>query len=220
MAKVVLVWNEHPTEVVAGFHCRKVAEILKKKYGHEVVIEKIPAKETNYGIVTKEPDKKTALQKLNDLKHSIDIAKEYADKHNTFAFNFHASPTTAFEKATIKSPKKFQVGQRHPQEWGPYPFEITFENIPGTAHFVVEVPAEVRRLPEKLKEKNEAELHKTAMEQQLSPIIHSYAKLSNLLRRVYFTEQMGLKNPGQRRYLKRMISEKIAYAIHKRITAK
>ena len=33
MAKVVLVWNEHPTEVVAGFHCRKVAEILKKSTG-------------------------------------------------------------------------------------------------------------------------------------------------------------------------------------------
>ena len=50
MAKVVLVWNEHPTEVVAGYHARKVAQILKEKYGHEVIMEKVRVAETNYGL--------------------------------------------------------------------------------------------------------------------------------------------------------------------------
>ncbi len=49
MAKVVLIWNEHPTEVVAGFHAREVAEILRRPpYNHEVIVEKIPTRETNY----------------------------------------------------------------------------------------------------------------------------------------------------------------------------
>lgn len=46
MARIVILWNEHPTETLAGYHARKVMRLLKD-YGHEVIQEKIPFRACN-----------------------------------------------------------------------------------------------------------------------------------------------------------------------------
>ncbi|MFH0713426.1 MAG: hypothetical protein V1722_03110 [Candidatus Micrarchaeota archaeon] len=117
MAKVVLVWNEHPTEVVAGFHARKVAAILRKKYGHEVVMEKIPAAETAYGIVKRLP-----LEKIIDAldSHLIFDSNEHARRigrrHGAFAFNFHSTPFHVFGRAKSIPASKFRLIEH---KWDP-----------------------------------------------------------------------------------------------------
>ncbi len=116
MAKIVLVWNEHPTEVVAGYHCRAVAKLLRGM-GHEVIVEKIPAKETNYGIITHDHEKpKSAFEKLAQLKISIEVAREAAEKHDAFAFNFHASPPDVQGNSMQLSPDDFKIGESRPTE--------------------------------------------------------------------------------------------------------
>ena len=101
MAKVVLVWNEHPTEVVAGFHARKVAKILKEKYGHEVVMEKIPVAETNYGTITSRKRPKKRVDALEKLRPSLNIARQLSAKHDAITFNFHCSPAKSFNPHQI-----------------------------------------------------------------------------------------------------------------------
>ncbi len=90
MAKIVIVLGEHPTEVVAAFHARKVAKILREKYGHDVIVEKVPLEETNYGIVRKVPvgkgklsasEAKKAVIKLISLKDSPGLTESALARH-------------------------------------------------------------------------------------------------------------------------------------------
>ncbi|MBI4406658.1 hypothetical protein HY571_01975, partial [Candidatus Micrarchaeota archaeon] len=167
MAKVVLVWNEHPTEVVAGFHVRKVAEILRKKYGHKVVMEKIPVAETNYGMVRslrKGATVDDVTHKLLRLKTSLGIAAKAAKKYRTIAFNFHTSPALDLAKATMKAPQEFEVRECHPDEvhmpfpWGSIDAEIIFQRFPRANHFVIELPAEYREMRDEMVQKHRKEI--------------------------------------------------------------
>jgi hypothetical protein len=66
-----------------------VAKILKKKYGHDVVLHKIPPEETNYGIVrkvsvgkgsTSEREAKEAARKIMLLKSSEERVESSQNK--------------------------------------------------------------------------------------------------------------------------------------------
>lgn len=153
MAKVVLVWNEHPTEVVAGFHARKVAQILREKYGHEVVMEKIPVAETNYGIVSRTKNPRTVQKRLSNLKSSIEIAQEIEAKHNLPAFNFHCSEASGMGKAIERNPKDFELEELLFLPFSKLPAELVLFRKPWQNHFVLEMPAYEETTPERIYEK-------------------------------------------------------------------
>ncbi len=221
MAKVVLVWNEHPTEVVAGFHARRVAKILREKYGHEVIVEKIPPGETNYGIVRRE-NPKQAAKKLAKLPSSFSITARYAKKHDTFAFNFHASIVSQLGDANAMAPEHFRVGTFKTRELSPdspYPSEIAIEGNPTARHYIVELPGVYSDIGKRIRERNR---------EQVKRVFKQLFSLKQRLSR----RAIGETNPGyhynatklapvqQKKYLHPVISEKIAAAIHERVTKK
>ncbi len=228
MAKVVIVWNEHPTEVVAGFHARKVAKILKERYGHEVIVEKIPPGETNYGIVQR-VSRKTATsvaKQLAMLPSSGEVAERYSDAHNAFAFNFHASEASRMHAARFKEPEAFEVGEINNRGAGyifGFPAEITIQRHGKRAH-VVEVPGIRIALP---KEKSaiiagKLKLIIGAVERpsHLRISVEDYYRIRSSINEGYHSEVYDLVHPAQQKYKDKAISEKIAAAIHERITRK
>ncbi len=227
MAKVVLVWNEHPTEVVAGYHARKVAKILKEKYGHEVILEKIPVRETNYGIVRrvgKGVEPKRAAQELVDLEISLEKAAKAARKHQTPAFNFHASEHTELGNASTARPEHFNVEEVNPHEvhrsGALIKSEILMQWLPNTNHFVIEIPAFYKYMRKAQLEKHQKQVHKVfseilAMEETKRTRMAELDTLSD-----YHTRYTPLNEPEQQKFLHPAISEKIAAAIHERITRK
>ncbi len=226
MAKVVLVWNEHPTEVIAGYHARKVAEILKEKYGHEVIVEKIPARKTNYGIVSKvssTADAETALDKLSKLKPSFTRGREFSKKHGAATFNFHCSRSIGMGQARQKPLKKFKVGFENPREHkiGGFLHEITFIGNPQENHFVVEIPAKTQELPERIRQQKRMQIKEIRKQNRVAEEVGYRTPPERIIwetKDSYQLESMGLKAKGQRKYLSPIISEKIAAAIHERLT--
>lgn len=94
MAKISLIFNEHPQEVVAGHHARLVAKALKEKYGDEVFIAKIPVEETAFGIVCRalknEFSDDETRHKVRFRPTSMALAERHA-RNGGFVFNFHSS---------------------------------------------------------------------------------------------------------------------------------
>ncbi|MFH0714094.1 MAG: hypothetical protein V1722_00435 [Candidatus Micrarchaeota archaeon] len=227
MAKVVLVWNEHPTEVVAGFHARKVAAILREKYGHEVVLEKIPVKETNYGIATALDSGTSALNiaaKIDKLKPSIQRARELAEKHSAVVFNFHAAESARMADADKKEPKEFRVMNIKDSEEH-YPAEITIQaKDREQKHHVIELPGIQINLPTKKREKALERIRKileAAKHLKRSDPVEKYitqVRLNVELHEYYHAQRMAVTDSAQKKYLSPAISEKIAAAIHERIT--
>lgn len=130
MAKALIIWNEHPGEVVAGLHARRVTKILKEKYGHDVKIEKIPYAKTNFAMVRKNTNPKQLLEEINKLPDSAEVAKHYAKKHDRLTFNFHSS-----------SYKRIA--------------EPAFVDTDEKTYYLVEVPAVDVPLPKRIRESNE-----------------------------------------------------------------
>ena len=215
MAKVVLVWNEHPTEVVAGFHCRKVAKLLREM-GHEVIVEKIPARKTNYGIVSHE-NPKQAFDRLAALKTSLEVARDSAQKNDAFAFNFHASIPETLGQSTKKVPSEFQTGEYNLTKINESKEIMVFKK-PGENWAIIELPGLQIPLRDPLFSRK-----KTKQEAvQRENIEHGFFIKDELVDRrledKYHIHAMPLKHPDQQKYLLPIISEKIAAAIHKRIS--
>ncbi|MFH0714093.1 MAG: hypothetical protein V1722_00430 [Candidatus Micrarchaeota archaeon] len=215
MAKVVLVWNEHPTEVVAGFHARKVAEILREKYGHEVILEKIPVSETNYGIIRDEPSPKVAAERLAKLKGSSLIAEDYARKYGAPAFNFHASPTMAQGQSGRKPAWRFKVGKTDPTKRTWTQHEIDF--LPWKQGTVIELPGEL--YASGAGSLGRMEVKRTRVEDEAKKLQGDAKIVAEMASQInYVSLSMPLHEETQKKYLSPIISRKIAAAIHKQVT--
>ncbi len=218
MAKIVIVWNEHPTEVVAGFHARKVAKILKEKYGHEVQVKKLPVKESNYGITRDEKIiAREAVTRLKQLPNSIERYK--STEPAAFVFNFHNSGALIMGQARKRKLSQFRIGSGNLDDdglgFGLNATEILLEHRPSIKNtFIIELPAFYRRIKGKAgKPKHLKDMHKyldtdegwfdLAVEHNISP--------------GHQTEVTPLQHPKQQKYLHPAISEKIAAAINGRI---
>ncbi len=218
MAKVVLVWNEHPTEVVAGFHARKVARILREKYGHEVVVEKNAVTETTYGALYKNDVNETA-RTLENFSTSGEIAISAAMRYNAPAFNFHASTFRYLGQAEEKKPSRFKVGEHVDDLAATLSFmaglrhwsEIELFRQKKSNSYVVEVPSFEVELPAKIRKKLREKLDRAARTGDFVP-----ALTDEIARHI--SNYNPLWHPSQQKYLHPAISEKIAAAIHKRIS--
>ncbi len=244
MARVVLVWNEHPTEVVAGYHARKVARILKEKYGHEVILDKIPVSETNYGALSKmqrpsrleklrvwlykhlpsridrprlvgrkgyalnkflvSPSREKSQATMTKLwgKPSIEIADEKSKLRGAPCFNFHCTRAERMGNALTSGPANFRVGATVDSE-----IVLEQSRKRGKQNAVVELPAFYEELPKKALRKQKVRYEFLSTLFPLNP--HSVQ---------YYFERTPLNHPEQQKFLHPAISEKIAAAIHERIT--
>ncbi|MFH0713127.1 MAG: hypothetical protein V1722_00545 [Candidatus Micrarchaeota archaeon] len=236
MAKVVLVWNEHPTEVVAGFHARKVAQILREKYGHEVVVEKIPAAETNYGIARKIPTSRkkastkvaiqAILQRLGQRDSTLKLTQKMALKHNAMAFNFHASGALALGEALIRRASAFRIGKLIASDElnsrTTSPYEIEFHQKPNKPYAIsIEMPGMLFWLRGSVGKRNKQQIKKAQKELlDLQYNMHNPFGAGASLHADYQRNVMRLTSRAQRKYISPIISEKIAAAIHERITAR
>ena len=220
MAKVVLVWNEHPTEVVAGYHCRAVAEILRKRYGHKVVIKKIPVGKTYYGIVSKVSNAEEAAiaaNKLRKLKPSIERAQAFSKTYNAPVFNFHCSDRTVMGEAAKRTVSKFRIGKPDERK-DKFHSEIGLHGNKRKGGFVVEVPAAFMLFKNnKLAERRFAQIL-TVFSSAKQQSKRTAMQITSDLTIAYHTGTTPLKHPEQQKYLSPAISEKIAQAIHERIT--
>ncbi|MDP3741967.1 MAG: hypothetical protein Q8R15_01495 [Candidatus Micrarchaeota archaeon] len=219
MAKVVLVWNEHPTEVVAGFHARKVAKILREQYGHDVKISKIPVKTTSYGILH---DQDTPLQ--DRLTHLVshftseELTNYFAKKTGMLIFNFHSTEAARMAEATIRKPHDFRISAR---DSGKPKGELEVLNI-GKNAFIVETPAHFRLLPGKVRRRTNVPLIRVGASEIAKRLRTKKEKIRfvNKFDDIYQEKVSPLGSTRQQKYLHPAISEKIAQAIHERITRK
>ncbi|MFA5246750.1 MAG: hypothetical protein WC408_02545 [Candidatus Micrarchaeia archaeon] len=141
MAKVVIAWNQHPTENLAGIHARRCAELLKQM-GHKVFVEKIPVDKTNYGAARKGTPKQAAkaLKKIAQDNATSAMLRKLAKKHNAIAFSFHASTPQALGNSDETHPKQFNVGfASNNQAEGWLEHEICF--LQSRGNYYVEIPA-------------------------------------------------------------------------------
>ncbi|MFA5246832.1 MAG: hypothetical protein WC408_02995 [Candidatus Micrarchaeia archaeon] len=211
MAKVVLVWNEHPLETVAGHHARKCADILRT-LGHEVVLEKTPVAKTTYGIIRDQTPRqaaKTLAEK--DGKGCFDLGgslRKYSKKHDAPVFSFHSSSPEILGYSEKNEPKKFKTGPMgSPGLW--YPHEITFVN----GNYYVEVPAIDHELPKQMRNKMKTKITKVKN-------IVKESSVENLLDPYHNVTYSKIRQPEQQKYLDPLITKKIADAIHEIITNK
>ncbi len=219
MAKVVLVWNEHPTEVVAGFHARKVANILREKYGHEVVVEKTPVGKTIYGMARAGTPKEAFETLLKDFKIKDRISDEAATKHLAPVFNFHSSSPSVMGQAQERNPDEFNVMEVKQGDHSPFNgFKGEIQFIESGQHHYVEVPGILEDLPKKSKAKQEKRIKAVRDARPLD--WDAIAGTDPSLADHYQLKRTPLGKSEQQKYLHPAISEKIAAAIHERITEK
>ncbi len=223
MAKVILVWNEHPTEVVAGYHARKVAEILRRVYRHKVVRVRIPENRTHNGILANKLSKNTITRLLK--LEATDVTKEHSEKHHAITFNFHASPANGMGRATLDHPNNFRVVEGE---------ESTLDNAeiliePTKGNYIIEVPAIFVPLPKRIGDRIKKNKRKTwdLVSNALcrEPDVERRRKIAHISSALVpeipqHTKWTHMKIKQQQKYLHPAISEKIAAAIHERISRK
>jgi len=213
LARIVLQWNEHPTEVVAGFHARKVAEILRNKYGHEVMMEKIPVAETNYGVVKNKSPRAAIVAALWGLKSALGRAEAASKTHSAFAFNFHSSKASAMADADTRPTKRFRVGIQPYLDFSDT--ELMIAHKKGDKHAVVEVPAFYEAMPENVRKRQIEQLTKIGKATG-GGIGDQFMQLTEL-KPDYYLERTPLRHKQQQKYLDPAISEKLAKAINKMV---
>lgn len=224
--RIVIAWNEHPSESpVAGLHARRVANLLVKEHGdkYEVIVHKIPFKETNMGIVRdQELSEDEAKAKLSKLLESMSVSKQLSKWYGSaFVFNFHASPSGA-----LKSDSSWVRG------FSPYgqfvvpidksnEYSLTVEKK-GKCH-VVEVPA-VYSL--QYARRNARIPGRQVMLNRVNKLIEAHGPknfydkffsadvLINSLKEDYQKKVTKLSKSGQNRFTNPAVSRKIAVAIH------
>ncbi len=229
MAKVVLVWNEHPTEVVAGFHARKVARILREKYGHTVVLKKTPAKETNYGIVSrlKPNDAVDALRHIVTLS-SEEKARSAGLRHKALAFNFHCSPDFKFKQAQERRADEFRISTiQHTYADDPNETalgatgtaELLFLEDADRQAWTIEMPGyyEELKINTSKRQRKRGDAVWSAVQQKRVGLIER-DRIEHTLVRSYHEFRTPLKHENQKKYIDAAVSEKIAREIHEKIS--
>ncbi len=215
MAVVVLLWNEHPTEVVAGFHARKVAKILEERYGHYVEVMKIPFGASSYAEL-RLPGK-TLRQKLlilaNRFGETRSITEHVARKIGIAVFNFHSSDARVMAQARKRKPHEFRISRKYTRK----PRGELEVIKRGKNAFLVETPAHFYSLPSRAFRINVRELLKEVgrVSKKLSK-----AKRINLVHALdpyYQCKVARLQSTHQRKYISPIISEKLADEIHARL---
>jgi len=214
MAKVVLVWNEHPTETVAGHHARNCAKLLRAM-GHEVILEKNPVNKTAFGIA-REGTPRQAANRLKDeiLKGTFApgaVLEKYHNKHDATVFSFHSASPEVLGKAETAEAKDFDVGPL--SGWWPfhYPHEILY--IPFKGNYDVEVPAVDHELSAEILKKTNTRIEE----------IKKIAKDRSVDEQLYWgrhTLLNKMRQPEQQKFLDPIITRKIADAIHEIISNK
>ncbi len=229
MTRVLLVWNEHPAEVVAGFHARKVAKLLREKYGHEVVLKKTPAKETNYGIVSRlNPiDAVEALRRIVGFS-SEEKARSRGLEHNAFAFNFHCSPDFKFKQAQERRADEFQV-LTVPHTYADDPdqtalaaastAELLFLEDADRQAWTIEMPGYYEELRTKAGETQRKKADEVWSAVQKSGLYgFERDRVEHTLIGSYHQFRTPLKHKNQKKYVDTVVSEKIAQEIHEKIS--
>jgi hypothetical protein len=216
MAKVVLLWNEHPSENVGGYHARRCAELLRKK-GHEVVIEKVPFTDTIHGKLLagtpRQAAEAFAQEHVRNLSNRRLIA-EYEKKHGAPVFSFHTTPCDAWGEPSNTPPEKFNVwvgsdegDDRHCSD------EIQFYR--RNNNYYVELPAvyhEISGIQNRRKRLNEVTNELIGL---VGPYrYHQMAEHSP----IYHLLVSKIRRPEQKKYLDPAITEKIAAAIDELIS--
>lgn len=231
MAKVVLVWNEHPTEVIAGHHCRQVAKILRKM-GHEVIVKKIAARDTIYGTV-RHDNYAAAGKKLLNTKPTAEITEEFATKFNAMAFNFHGYAATALRRYRAKKPERLTIKEKSIKKSLMIKGDVCFYRVSPRA-FAIEIPGIMEKLPKEkravqkerlnqalygaIKAKERTNTSKTLWKRFLDHPMQMDQILNTTAAR-YHLDRMPMNLPEQQNFKSPIISEKIAAAIHERISA-
>lgn len=227
MARIVIVFNEHPTERIAYYHARKVADILERRYGHEVVRKPIPTKDTNLGLLMCEPEEGLA-RKLFERKNSDKIALEAAEKHGGQAFNFHSSACEGMGEAVQRTPEKFRVRHYKRVLKKMRNAELTIEG--RERGFVVEVPGFYSPLPKKVSEKADKGFRAALKEfatgflarvlghGKSEDYIALQSHLNYIMNKNYRKNYTPLYRREQEKYLSPKISEKIAKKIHEMVS--
>ena len=214
MAHVTILWGEHPLEVNAGIHARRVVEILRKKYGHEVTVKKIPLRETYYYVIQSlakgKITPKDAVERLEKISDWIQLIKENLPrKSGHFLFNFHGTPSEYWsEHADFeKNPSDFRIGRRGeirflcgPREWS--------EN-----GYAVEVPETRKKFPQKVSAVNAKaveQIQQIKPDYKLNPLMYMGSEIPVSLEK---------QRAQQSRFQSPEISEKIAKYIDEEIIA-
>ncbi|MFH0713048.1 MAG: hypothetical protein V1722_00150 [Candidatus Micrarchaeota archaeon] len=217
MAEVTFIIGEHPTEVVASYHARKVAEILRREYGHKVIFEKVPLHTTSYGKLREDrPMKETLLKLAREPLNSNLLAQQAALAFGTPVVNFHSTPANKMGKATTKQPRDFNVGKALTSA-----AELAVAHV-GSNGFIVEVPALYQDVLERTLEKLVANGYAREAMALLDGNELTANEKKTLVINMRTNNQLrvaGLKTPGQEKYLHPDISRKLAEEIHKQITA-
>ncbi|MFH0714068.1 MAG: hypothetical protein V1722_00305 [Candidatus Micrarchaeota archaeon] len=231
MAKVVLVWNEHPTEVIAGHHCRQVAKLLREM-GHEVIVKKIAARDTIYGTVQHD-NYAAAGKKLLNTKPTAEITEEFAKNFNAITFNFHGYAATALRRYRAKKPERLKIKEKLGKSSLIIRGDICFYRISPHA-FAIEIPGIMEKLP-----REKRAVQKERLNQALYGAIKAKERANvgkSLLKRIgdhsmqmdqilnttdakYHLNRMPMNLPAQQNFKSPVISEKIAAAIHERLTS-
>ncbi|MEW5955217.1 MAG: hypothetical protein AB1626_01625 [Candidatus Micrarchaeota archaeon] len=216
MARATIVWNEHPTEVVAGFHARKVAEILRERYGHDVRLRKLPYDISSHGILR---DRRTPLE-----QRLLHLAKEHhgtygltqylAGKERRPVFNFHASPAAYMAEAEQREPQEFRVSRRALRKSDR---EIQVIKMRKNV-FVVELPARFHPLPRHPLSREELRAGLEAAAGKLRT--REKAMLAEKLDSFYHARVSRMGAPEQKKFLHPRVSEIIAAEIHRRLMEK
>jgi len=205
MEKVVLLWNEHSNENLAGYHARRCAALLRKM-GHEVVVEKVPYKDTIQAKLLAGTPKEAANAILEYEKNqqNAPLIQRYEKKHRAPVFSFHTSHLKAMGKSEDLSPEAYKTKIT---ESGILDCEIGF--LPEGKSFYVEVPAIYHPI---------ANDTKSQRERQFEQVWDEYARLKKEytlnLHEDYHLKNTKLRKEEQQKYLDPIITNKIACTIH------
>ena len=185
MAKIVLIWNNHPGESPVTLPMARKLKVKLEKKGHEVRIEKVPFKSTLYGF-----DQKTVQDFLSLTKK---VRKQVASKFpDHFIIDLHTTPDKILEAPRRISKWRMQtlgVGLEEPKK-------RPLLEKQGTRIYFLEMPAAYRDASPGLKS-----------------IEKKRATLAFWRHKIYYLKQADLKASKAANYLSPLAVRKFAHVI-------
>ena len=235
MAKIVIIRGAYPTAVAADVHARRIVDILRTKYGHEVVVHKIPLGETEFGIV-RNLSPVEGVKLLARQAALLPKAKEIGKKHDAFTFAFNAHGTG--EVQPNDQPENFPISEHdHERYFLDHSRGIKFITSPGhPKSYVIELPAHFvdvigKRRAKKLERIKAIErmalpnkkTRRVGNGDILDGASRKQWKIASLLSEHYHTQVAPASAkvlPMQKRFLSPVISKRVAAYIHKIVKGK
>ena len=218
MAKVVLMWNEHPHETVGGYHARRCAKLLKDM-GHDVVVEKVPFKDTLHGRFLAGTPRQAAEAFAHEHARNMSndpLIGEYERKHGATVFSFHTTACNEWGEPSDTPPEKFKVWVAGEKD-GDRPGSDEIQFYPSNGSYYVELPAVYHLVPEvqdRIRRLNEVT---TELIELVGPYRYHRMTEHDPGRHLFVSK---IKRPEQKKYLDPAITKKIAHAIDGIITGK